>query len=254
MPTVTTLSELTELVREHAQLFVRWSRGPDVDARVPSSDGLTGVPLPGLPANPLAVEPWWEDRPLQLWVARRLYDYSHLEHEKGPGVRPWVLVGREVGRGPDNEPLVASAARIGTAAAGHVVIITADSQVPATHVSPDVQRLPSSHGFRFGVYMQPSVVSQVSSVQGLPSSHTSAGPGWHVPSAGLQVSAPLHGSPSSQTTAAPTHAPAAQVSPVVHRLPSSHGFVLSTWAQPELGSQLSSVHGFPSLQIGATPG
>ena len=31
-----------------------------------------------------------------------------------------------------NEPLVASAARIGTAAAGHVVVVTADAQVPAT--------------------------------------------------------------------------------------------------------------------------
>jgi hypothetical protein len=41
-----------------------------------------------------------------LWVARRLYDYAHLPHEKGPGIRPWVLQGRETGRGPDNEPLV----------------------------------------------------------------------------------------------------------------------------------------------------
>ena len=42
-----------------------------------------GVPraLPGLSASPLAVEPWWGDRPLGLWIARRLYDYSHLEHE-----------------------------------------------------------------------------------------------------------------------------------------------------------------------------
>src|SRR5690242_12582452 len=106
MPTVTTLGKLAELVRQHPRLFVRWSQGPDADARGPSTDELTGVPLPGLPASPLAVEPWWGDRPLRLWVARRLYDYSHLEHEKGPGVRPWVLDGHEVGRGPDNEPLV----------------------------------------------------------------------------------------------------------------------------------------------------
>jgi hypothetical protein len=71
-----------------------------------SFDDLTGVSLPGLSANPLAVEPWWDDRPLRLWVARRLYDYSHLKHEKGPCVRPWVLEGEEIGRGPDNEPLV----------------------------------------------------------------------------------------------------------------------------------------------------
>lgn len=57
-------------------------------------------------ANPLAVEDWWEDRPLRAWVARRVYDYLHLRRDKGPGVRPWVLLGRELGRGPDNEPLV----------------------------------------------------------------------------------------------------------------------------------------------------
>jgi hypothetical protein len=52
------------------------------------------------------VEPWWGDRSPRHWTARRLHDYSHLKHDKGPGVRPWVLQGREVGRGPDNEPLV----------------------------------------------------------------------------------------------------------------------------------------------------
>jgi hypothetical protein len=106
MPTVGTLDELTELARQRPHLFVRWSRGPAADGEGTSSDDLTGVPLPGLSANPLAVEPWWEGRPLRLWIARRLYDYSHLKHEKGPGVRPWLLEGDEVGRGPDNEPLV----------------------------------------------------------------------------------------------------------------------------------------------------
>ena len=38
-------------------------------------------------------------------MARRLYDYRHLaEHRRH--ARPWVLEGRECGRGPDNEPLV----------------------------------------------------------------------------------------------------------------------------------------------------
>lgn len=106
MPVVKTLDDLTELTRRHPQLFVRWSRGPDADAAGTSSDDLTGVRLTGLSANPLAVEQWWGDRPLRLWIARRLYDYSHLKHEKGPGVRPWILEGREMGRGPDNEPLV----------------------------------------------------------------------------------------------------------------------------------------------------
>jgi hypothetical protein len=106
MPTVETLDELTELARRHPGMFVRWSRGPGADADGKSLDDLTGEPLPGLSANPLGVEPWWGDRPLRLWIARRLFDYSHLKHEKGPGVRPWLLDGRELARGPDNEPLV----------------------------------------------------------------------------------------------------------------------------------------------------
>ena len=48
----------------------------------------------------------WGDRPLRLWVPRRSYDYSHLKQEKAPGVRPWVLEGCELERGPDNEPHV----------------------------------------------------------------------------------------------------------------------------------------------------
>ncbi|WP_067829827.1 DUF6098 family protein [Actinomadura kijaniata] len=106
MPTISTLDDLAKLVDEDDRLFVRWSRGPEADAKGSSRDDLTGVPMPGLSANPLAMEDWWAPRPLLVWVARRLYDYSHLEREKGPGVRPWVLVGEERGRGPDNEPLV----------------------------------------------------------------------------------------------------------------------------------------------------
>jgi len=64
------------------------------------------VELPGLSANSLAVEPWWGDRSVRLWVARRLYDYAHLRERRGADIRPWVLEGEEVGRGPDNEPLV----------------------------------------------------------------------------------------------------------------------------------------------------
>ncbi|MFE9775221.1 DUF6098 family protein [Streptomyces sp. NPDC005931] len=107
LPVVRTLAELTDLVRRRRGLYVRWSRGPETDLRhVSSTDDLTGVQMPGLSANPLDVEDWWQGRSLELWVARRLHDYAHLPHEKGPGVRPWVLGGSEAGRGPDNEPLV----------------------------------------------------------------------------------------------------------------------------------------------------
>lgn len=114
MDTLTDLDALVGLVRDGSEdepLFVRWSRGPGADLWTGdgpggSRDSLTGVPLPGLSVNSLAVEPWWSGRPLRLWVARRLYDYRHLRDLRGPGVRPWVLVGDPCGRGPDNEPLV----------------------------------------------------------------------------------------------------------------------------------------------------
>ncbi|MEV5145714.1 DUF6098 family protein [Streptomyces sp. NPDC052727] len=108
LPVMSSLAEVARLVERHQGLYVRWSKGPGTDLDdVSSTDELTGVPMPGLSANPLDVENWWEDRSVELWVARRLYDYAHLPHDKGPGVRPWVLRGRETGRGPDNEPLVA---------------------------------------------------------------------------------------------------------------------------------------------------
>ena len=107
LPVVGTLAELTALVERDRGLYVRWSRGPAIDLHAVSSiDDLTGVAMPGLSANPLDVEEWWQDRSPALWVARRLYDYEHLPHEKGAGIRPWVLRGRDAGRGPDNEPLV----------------------------------------------------------------------------------------------------------------------------------------------------
>ncbi|RSD09193.1 DUF6098 family protein [Amycolatopsis eburnea] len=109
LPTVKDLRELVRLFEaEGDDLYVRWSRGPDVDLAdaASSRDGLTGIPLPGLSANSLRREPWWGDRSIRLWLARRLYDYEHLRDLRGPDVRPWVLRAREVSRGPDNEPLV----------------------------------------------------------------------------------------------------------------------------------------------------
>ena len=107
---LTTLDELVRVVADAdggRDLYIRWSRGPDRDRDTTSVDELTGVRLPGLSANPLRVESWWADRSLRTWVARRLHDYRHLMRDgRDSAVRPWVLRGREVGRGPDNEPLI----------------------------------------------------------------------------------------------------------------------------------------------------
>ena len=82
LPTIQSLDELADLIAAKDGLYLRWSRGPDADAERVSLDELTGVELPGLSASPLAVEPWWGDRALRLWAARRLYDYQHLRERR----------------------------------------------------------------------------------------------------------------------------------------------------------------------------
>lgn len=106
LPTIDSLETLEELARGRPDLFVRWSEGPEQDLRDHRSrDDLTRTELPGLSASSLAVEDWWSG-PGDLWLARRIYDYLHLRQRRPAKVRPWVLEGEEVGRGPDNEPLV----------------------------------------------------------------------------------------------------------------------------------------------------
>ncbi|MFC8367370.1 DUF6098 family protein [Streptomyces sp. NPDC057239] len=107
LPTFSSLDELTRLITRRRGLYVRWSRGPQRDLpKTSSTDDLTGIKLPGLSASPLDLEDWWGERPVRVWVARRLYDYCHLPHVKDARTRPWVLHGSETARGPDNEPLV----------------------------------------------------------------------------------------------------------------------------------------------------
>ena len=64
-------------------------------------------PCPDSSANRLAPEPWWGERSRRTWTARRLYDYRHIRDQRERQARPWILTGTEVGRGPDNEPLIA---------------------------------------------------------------------------------------------------------------------------------------------------
>jgi Family of unknown function (DUF6098) len=107
---VESLAELAQLINrwtDERPLYARWTDDVRRDERTQvSRDELTGIELPGLSVNSLSVEPWWGDRELTTWLARRLYDYRHLQEIRGPGTRPWVVAGVETGRGPDNEPLV----------------------------------------------------------------------------------------------------------------------------------------------------
>ncbi len=152
-------------------------------------------------------------------------------------------------------------------------------QLPDLHVSATVHALPSSHAALVGLCVQPLPGLQPSAVHGLSSLQLVALPGVqtaltqlspnvhalpseHVaefgkcaqPLSGAQRSA-VHGLPSSQPRSpAPAHTPAAQWSPVVHKLPSVQVFSsLLVAVQPLAGSQLSLVQALPSSQVKGTP-
>jgi len=141
-----------------------------------------------------------------------------------------------------------------------------------------VQGSPSLHAAAFGALAHPVAGLQESSVQGLPSSQASGGPGTHVPpvqvSPAVQTLPSLHGPelfwwthpvawlhesfvqgfPSSQFAGAPpTHAPMTHASPTVQALPSSQEAVLMMCRQPAITLQTSSVQAFVSAQSGGGP-
>jgi hypothetical protein len=112
------------------------------------------------------------------------------------------------------------------------------AQTPAAvQASPVVQTLPSLHivPAATGVFWQPVRMSQLSAVQGLPSSQLRADPGVQVPAMQASIPrVPVHALPSSQTA------------------PSGKGVLA---AQPVAGSHAGSiVHGLPSVQVRAMPG
>jgi hypothetical protein len=102
MPTLTRLAELTLLLEHDVPVYLRYSPGPEADAAYPSRDHESGLLMPGHSANPLGPPKWWT-RPVEDWVARRVCQYLR---ELDEGARPWVLTGKVVDFGPDNEPLL----------------------------------------------------------------------------------------------------------------------------------------------------
>jgi hypothetical protein len=157
-------------------------------------------------------------------------------------------------------------------------------QVPVWQVSVPLQALPSPQDVPFVTltFRHPSVASQESAVQGLPSSQLGIAPGEQVPA--WQVSVPLHALPSLQDVPFPTavcahpvtgsqvsvvqgllssqsrEAPGEQVpdeqvsaplqtSPSGQEVPSAR----SACSQPVTGSQVSLVHAFESSQSSGAP-
>lgn len=111
-----TLSDGADLLHEPGPaLFLRWSSDLAVDLDLPQSlDALTGVEMPGLAVLSLAVEPWWQDRPVDLWLARKLGGQRPPADLDGPAVRPWIITGTPLGHSPDGETLIGSCSLVAT--------------------------------------------------------------------------------------------------------------------------------------------
>lgn len=110
LPVVDDFDALVDLVIAHERVFVRYSRGPRAEGPK-SMDYEAQVELPGLSVTNLTPEPWWP-RPSADWIARRICKYAGLSDGR-PEQRPWVLLGRVVGNGPDHEPLVVDVRPLG---------------------------------------------------------------------------------------------------------------------------------------------
>jgi hypothetical protein len=104
MRLIESFDDIVQLAEENRDLFVRYSRGPQCDAREEASEDFeSGAVLPGLSVARVAPEPWWQ-RPTRDWVARRLCQYEWLGADNDRF--PWLLTGKVVGQGPDHEPIV----------------------------------------------------------------------------------------------------------------------------------------------------
>ena len=105
LPVIGQLHELAAIACGGRDTYLRYSLGPEADARQTSRDYESGLDLPGLSVVPLTPPGWWR-RPVTDWLARQICKYAQLG--EGDSDRcAWILIGREVGRGPDHEPLVA---------------------------------------------------------------------------------------------------------------------------------------------------
>lgn len=95
MREITSLDELKELADKYDDLYIRYSSDIEGDkVRQRSTNHVTGNQESGLSANGIS----GRDR---LWIAINAVEYHRLC--SGPG---WIIRGRDIGRGSDNEPLL----------------------------------------------------------------------------------------------------------------------------------------------------
>lgn len=104
LPMVTSLRALAELLDGGETVYLRYSKGPERDAESEASrDYEADVLMPGVSVCAIVPESWWP-RPAEEWIARRVRQYADLADDER---FPWLLTGRQVGTGPDHEPLIA---------------------------------------------------------------------------------------------------------------------------------------------------
>jgi hypothetical protein len=148
LPVIRRLDALAGLVRRRGEVYVRWSRGPEHDLpKSRTTDGLSGIDMPGLSVNPLHPPPWWPGHDVELWVARKLHEYSPLAgrlEDDGSRKRAWVAAGDVAGRGPDNEPLLRPCAPV--ALIDDAVLAEAASVVDAFMTGEKAPRQPDQAG------------------------------------------------------------------------------------------------------------
>jgi hypothetical protein len=117
LPVLGALDDVVDVVATSDRpVYVRFSPKPPSDEADVSVDHVSGLRLPGLPVNPISPPAWWVGRSLEDWVRRQICTSAHLRHADSSRAC-WLVTGREVGRGPDNEPLLGDVRPLATISA-----------------------------------------------------------------------------------------------------------------------------------------
>ena len=77
LPVIRQLDQLAGIARGDRATYLRYSLGPQADARQTSRDYESGLELPGLSVVPLTPPGWWR-RPVADWLARQVCKYAQL--------------------------------------------------------------------------------------------------------------------------------------------------------------------------------
>jgi hypothetical protein len=112
VPVLTTVDAVVAAVEAVDDcVYVRFSQAPPDGSDEPSTDGESGLDLPGYSVNPLDPPRWWPADRIEEWIVRRVCTYAHLQARE-PDRQCWLVQGTVVDRGPDNEPLLTDATPI----------------------------------------------------------------------------------------------------------------------------------------------